>query len=437
MAACDLTIELDDEKRVYSGGEIIAGNIVVQCERDTNCKALEVSTNWATHGRGNIDQGISQTATVFGGLWQAGQEYRYPFQLKSAEWPPTYYGNILNVSHSVRARAKISWAVDPKVEKEFTVATSNSPDDGLPTRAAEKGVGNLIGWIFAAIIFSLFAFFLVWFVPIILLVVGMIWFFKSYLPKQLTGVVTADVQPRRIAPGLPIKCHLDFTPKRNVSINAVTCAIRCVEKCVSGSGSNRKTHTHELFSRIETLADAQRLSAHEKQLFDFDFLIPVSAAPTLKLSDNELLWSVEMRIDIPRWPDWTETIDLNVEPSRVVAGESNIPVEHPPEDAWLHEVLNQLEQSDSRERIEIVLEAIRDHHFSMAIETKGAMDAAPDRSVGERGQWLNGYYEARDMFVALFMPSDAAPVASSRWSGTVKILDFEHDKEVLVVKAMP
>jgi hypothetical protein len=439
VATCNLTIELDDERKAYVGGETVSGTVVVRCDNDTQCQGLEVSTNWATHGRGNIDQGVGEQTTVFSGSWMVGQEYRYPFQLRSAEWPPTYFGSYLNVSHTVRARAKIAWAVDPKAEKEFTVVATNAPDDAQPKRQPAGAVGGVIGWIILAAVLALFAVFLFWVVPIILVIAGLVWFFKSYLPKQLTGEVLADVQPNRVRPNEPLNCHLEFTPQRNLSINGITCTLRCVERCSSGSGSNRRTHTHELFLQVATLAAAQILPAQQKQTFAPDLRLPKTAPPSMKLSDNELLWTIDMRIDIPRWPDWTKSFQLTVAPSKESLEELSSAALGDPsdDDAWLHEVLNQLEQSGDRERLEVILQAIGEDQFNMTIETQGLMEDPPQLSTGERGQWLSGYYEPHDLLVALFLPASAPPpVAGPKWRGSFKILDFDHARELLVLKAL-
>ncbi len=438
MATCSLTIEIDDQQKAYVGGETVSGTVVVRCDKDTQCQGLEVSTNWATHGRGNIDQGVGEQTTVFSGSWMVGQEYRYPFQLRSAEWPPTYFGSFLNVSHTVRARAKIAWAVDPKVEKEFTVVATQAPDDAQPKRAATGSFGSVLGWIILAAVLAIFSIFLLWIVPIILVIAAIVWFFKSYLPKQLTGDVVADVQPNRVLPDEPLNCQLAFTPKRNLSINGITCTLRCIEKCSSGSGSNRKTHTHELFSQVATLATAQILPAQKKQTFAPVLQIPETAPPSMKLSDNELLWTLDMRIDIPRWPDWTKTFKLAVVPPKEPLGERSTAAtgNSSDDDTWLHEVLNQLAQSSDRERLEVILQAIREDQFTITLETQGTLEHPPQLTIGERGQWLSGYYEPHDLLVALFLPANAPPpVAGPKWRGSFKILDFDHARELLVLKA--
>ena len=92
---------------------------MVRAEQNVTCKGLDVACIWTTHGRGNIQRGENDGKTLFAGNWDAGLEYRYPFELNTAAWPPTYYGTFLNVSQLVEARAKLPWSFDPKTSVEI------------------------------------------------------------------------------------------------------------------------------------------------------------------------------------------------------------------------------------------------------------------------------------------------------------------------------
>ena len=143
MAACQLVINVDDPARPRSAGESITGTIIVRAEKPVNCKALVARCIWSTHGRGNVDMGVVDDSSLFEGTWQAGQEYRYPFKLNTAAWPPTYYGTYLNIGHYVNAQAKLSWATDPKAQVEFPVTAANAPDDLKPTTKPPKPAGAI------------------------------------------------------------------------------------------------------------------------------------------------------------------------------------------------------------------------------------------------------------------------------------------------------
>ena len=440
MAACTLKIELDDAYRPRSGGEELSGSVVVQCHKNIQCNGLEVSTGWKTHGRGNVDSGVCETVTVYSGAWQAGQTYRYSFKLHAGTWPPTYHGNFLNVRHAVSAQAKIPWSFDPKTEFEFPLVVNESPVDLQPTRPELSGIGKYIGWIIAGILLLVFGFLLIWLVPILLIIGGLVWFFKSYLPKQMTGNVEFTVEPVRAKPGTVIAGHLKFTPRRNATINNIRYRVRCIEQCVSGSGSNRKTHTHELLQVSEELAGGQVLSAGMPQEFRFEYQLPVQAAPSLDLNDNDLKWSVEARIDIPRWPDWSKEIPVIVEPAGEVvsATPDGFVAAEPlsPEDQWLREVLEQLQQSSQDpERLALVLQAIKEHRFKMAVILEEESQPPPANSPGP-GQWFDGYLVDPELAVQLFVPADRpVPELEVKWLVLVQIVDFDPKRESLVLHA--
>ncbi|MDX1927411.1 MAG: hypothetical protein SFV81_12895 [Pirellulaceae bacterium] len=440
MAACNLTIQLDEPKRIRTGGEQVTGTVIVRCEKDLNCKGLVVETRWSTHGQGNVDSATVDETILFQGDWQAGQEYKYPFKLKAGEWPPTYYGTFLNVSHSVDARAKLAWAIDPKASAEFPLVVASSPVDVQPSRKQVSSGNNWIGIIIVVAIAAVFAAAFWWLIPIIAIVAFFAWFFKSFLPKQLTGSIETKLEPRRLKPGDVVKGQLSFTPKWSVNINQITLGFSGVEKCVSGSGSNRKTHSHVLSQHIQQLAKAQRLPAGQKQSFDFELRVPKPAAPSMKMVDNEILWSVVLRIDIPRWPDWTETFPLIVESSSPAEETDRIQAAQmdSAEDEWLDQVIDQLQESQDAGSLRLILEAIREHEFSMSLEVECDCEELTTHYVPEvPGKWLATFDNRLALDVCLFVPSSMElPAEDTIWRGRVGIVDYDSDQDMLYARML-
>ena len=441
MAACNLKIQLDEPKKIRLGSEVVTGTVIVRCDKDTNCKGLTVCTRWTTHGRGNVDSGLGAEEVVFQGAWQAGQEYKYGFKLAAASWPPTYYGTYLNVSHYVEARAKLAWAVDPKASVEIPVVVTTSPADVQPSRKQSASGCGPFGWVVLGLIALVFAVAFWWLIPIIAVIAGLVWFFKSFLPKQLTGSIETKLEPRRVKAGGVVRGHLSFTPKRSVNINAINYNFTGAENCSSGSGSNRKSHKIELAKQVGQLAGAQRLAGGQLQSFDFEFNVPANAAPSMKLIDNEVVWTVELRIDIPNWPDWTETFTLIVEPSEQTATETarlEVGQTRSADDEWFDQVLEQLQESTDSDRLRLVLELIREHEFKVTFDIEAEL-AVPKTSYlpEEAGVWLEAYDNARDLYVALFVPTTlVAPQIESTWSGRIGIIDYISEDELLIARML-
>lgn len=440
MAACKLRIELDEPSRTRVGGEPVAGVVVVSSDKDVQCKGLTVASNWGTHGRGNIARGEVERKELFKGEWLAGQEYRYPFSLASASWPPTYYGHHLNVSHFVEARADVPWALDPKVTEEFRVIARETPDNLAPVDNTVKH-SHWIGWLVGTVIVGLL---LTAVVPLALIAMplaaigfGGYWFFFTFLPRQITGDVSLSVEPAAIEPGQTLRGSCEFTPKRNTTINGITWTVRCAEICVSGSGSNRTTHTHEVLTKTHRLMEPGALQAGRRHHFDFSFDVPASAPPSMAFTDNNISWNSELRIDIPSWPDWTKKVPLvvKVAPHDFAALPASsgdvITATLVDDEPWLTEVLQQVIQSkDDPERLEVVLDAVKEQTFPMTIDVQGEAEEPYEAEIDDEGAWVAAIDPQRKVRLVLFVPA-AIGARSLHWVShlqcTTRVVGYESE----------
>ncbi|MEO8498616.1 MAG: hypothetical protein ABI614_26435 [Planctomycetota bacterium] len=455
MAACELKIVLDDPATLRTDGAPVSGTVIVTTTAPVKCNALEVTTRWSTHGMGNIDQGDVDACVAFEGEWDADREYRYPFTLKTAAWPPTYYGNFLNVGHYVQARAKVSWSSDPKVQIEFPVAAASAPEDLKPTEPLTAKRNSLIGWIIGIVLLliflPLFGMLFVFLIPILAIGGAVYWFTRVYLPRCVTGLVECSVTPARVMAGEAVQGQLRFTPKRDANINGISWKVKCSEKCVSGSGSNKKTHHHELLNKTEQLAEAGPLRAGQVQAFEFTFTIPPKSPPSLKFSDNELIWQGELRIDIPRWPDWVKEFPLTVVPSATEAAtiatlpafgagvDATGPPLTPEEETWFDEVAQQITDSEfDPDRLRMVLAAVQDQVFGIRVDVLEQMTEPPESASNESGTWTLARYRRRDLELALLWPAGGGPPAdgSFLWCGRATMLGFDEDSECLLMRVV-
>lgn len=450
MAKCALTIELDEPERPHIGGEPIRGTVVVRAEQNVNCKGLEVACVWATHGRGNIARGESESKTLFAGNWDASLEYRYPFELHTAAWPPTYYGTYLNVSHLVEARAKLPWSFDPKASVEFPVVATSSPEDLAPVNN-KKGGSSLIGWVVGTILmivvipllFLALGMALVFILPIALIGGGLFWFFRVFLPSRVTGAVECDVQPLRVAAGQSLKGNLKFTPPRDLKVNGIHWKITAKEQCVSGSGSNRTTHTHKILEKTQSLANEGQLAGGLPQSFEFEFPLAANSPPSLKFTDNELIWEGEVRIDIPKWPDWVKTFKLTVTPAAAPAAQE--PLEKAPAavaapgegDLSFDDVARQLLMSeDDPARRRLVIDAVLGQTFSLRadLESRLSLSEAPSNGTGT---WLLAHHHGSGLALAILWPdSGSAPWAPlAGWQGVATVAGYDTSCNRVVMHA--
>ena len=478
MAACVITIQLNDNEP-RRGGATLSGVVVVKPDKEIQCKGLVVRTIWSTHGRGNVDTAEVASQSLFQGTWQSGQEYRYPFTLATAVWPPTYHGSYLNVGHYVAAQAKVSWSIDPKAQVEYRVVANDAPADLKPTAAAPKQSG----FIAAAILGVIAVLFVTAFVPLLLIamlflgpILGLTYVYKVILPKRVTGPVTCDLASAKVRAGQNVKANLVFTPARRSTINGIEWKIRCVEECVSGSGSNRRTHTCELFQDTVPVCGPTELKPGEKQSFELDYKLPANAAPSLKFADNKLQWTVVPRIDIPRWPDWTKTLepvviaDTSAFPgmpglSSAKAGDDPLPGQPPvvsgqaigvgseaaasektvADEAWLRQIIVQIQQTQHEEdALAMVLAAVRDFEFPIVVTLEDEIDTPEFADEAEftrwdDAEWWRAYCPAQNMDVALAWedgyPSDVQ--AGKTWRGIASIVGYEVESKQLLMVVNP
>jgi hypothetical protein len=237
-----------------------------------------------------------------------------------------------------------------------------------------------------------------------------------------------------------------FTPKREITINGIQWSVTCVEKCVSGTGSNKTTHRCELLNRQERLAEHMALRAGQPQSFQFAFQLPQQAQPSLKFKENELTWTGEVRIDIPKWPDWVKSFPLTVVPSAASAAAmgsqlaeqnaaSNAPLSE--EEAWFDEVVRQVMQSrGDMARMQTVVNAVGNQVFSLRASLLEPLDNPPRSASRERGEWMLAYYERQDEELCLLWPAPHRPPAEhvSNWHGKAVIIGFDEEFDSLLMR---
>ncbi len=323
MSKCDLRIEFDRADRTYRGGDEVTGTVHVQVNRDVRCDGMLVEHFWQTHGRGNTATGPKQTSVLFKGDWQAGQAFSYPFRFQVPHGPPTYHGNYLNVDHYINARVDIPWAIDPKHKEEYILQPGDAQYGNLPSSHGQqqKGKQQLVkfGLPIGVVMIVLGALF-IFPCGIILIPLGCFLLFASLrksLAEKKIGEVDLRFSSLRVAPGGAVRLELGFTPRKSSALGGITAKLLAIEQCVSGSGTNKTTHTHKLHQQTMTLARQGQLIAGEPIRLDASIPIPETDAFSFSASDNELTWSLEVRIDIPMWPDWVEKQVLTVRPAPV------------------------------------------------------------------------------------------------------------------------
>jgi hypothetical protein len=320
MSKCDLAIQFDRADRTYLPGEEVTGTVRVQVNQDVRCDELLLETFWQTHGRGNSDTGPKQSVALYRGDWVAGTSHQYPFRFTAPDGPPTYHGHYLNIDQYVSIRVDIPWAIDPKRKEDYLLLPRTRPFGNLPRTTSKPGVGGFIASAgvpvgVGLIVLGMFCLFPFGFILIPAGLIILFFSLRKVLAEKRIGKVLLAWGATQVAPGSSVPVRMTFTPRKTSRLNGITAKLTATEKCTSGSGTNRTTHTHRVYERTVALINECDVVAHQPVQAEVKIPIPDTEAYSFAASDNELVWQVEVRIDIPLWPDWVEKKILTIRPA--------------------------------------------------------------------------------------------------------------------------
>jgi hypothetical protein len=322
MAKCGLSIELQQVDPALKGGDKVRGHVRVDADADVRCRSITVYAGWRTRGKGNVAQELGPKVELFSGDLVAGQSMRFPFEVETLRWPASYNGYQFSVEHFIETTADIPWAFDPKVSTPIYVLPGETRETDFP-KPIDLGKFPQIA---IAIVFSVMGMITLFMmlgpnpivlaiapVGIMLVILGLLLTFK-WLPKMYVGQVKYELSPLKLSPGESLIGSLSIRPNRTIKPEYIRLRITANETCISGSGSNAKTHRHEIFQRDIMLANHPELSGDKTVHYEINTQLPPVAAYSIKLTSNELQWLTELRVGIPGLVDWKDRRVLTVVP---------------------------------------------------------------------------------------------------------------------------
>ncbi len=149
---------------------------------------------------------------------------------------------------------------------------------------------------------------------------------RNVVAGRKLGPVQASLDSTHLRPGGEAACKLRFRPSGNVSINGVSAKLKGWEEVVrvsrkrSAAGSNNSsrtsssTYSHTVHESEVVLAPARVVPAGEEVVVEAAVPVPAGAPFTFMARYNRLKWSIEVHIDIERWPDWSMTFPVTIRP---------------------------------------------------------------------------------------------------------------------------
>ncbi|MBK9647936.1 MAG: hypothetical protein IPO67_22735 [Deltaproteobacteria bacterium] len=313
MSWCTLTLSVQDGDRPLHAGDVLEGEVTIQITRAGRCDGLRVELLVRALGKGNTSERALTVVPLFVGEWATGTPLRYPFRLTIPPAPPPMEGELMTVSHVLRAVAEVPWAIDPKEEHPLTLVPSPewrsraAAQDPVAAHINGRKVGPM--WVPGAIVFVLLVFTCM---PVALLILPLA--LLMFIPSSRNAIsawrtpkVTVTV-PRRVHPGqaVPVLIELD---RFSAPLKAVSASLICVERVISGSGKHQRTYEQTLYE--ETLA----LSPNEKRTrFEGHGVLPDLPMWSFEGGSYSVNWMLLVRLECSAWPDWITAWPLSLDP---------------------------------------------------------------------------------------------------------------------------
>lgn len=341
MASCDVELVLDREDPTYRAGEPVTGSVRVTADEDLPDGKLVVQVQWRTHGRGNGSEGHPKRITLHRGGWTDGEVTEHAFELPTPDdGPLSYTGKYLFVSWYVDARAELAWKRDPEATAELLLLPGEPPDappEPAPFEGADRpkaGEGCLIafGFVFAGAGLATGTMYVLhllgraeiegdaWVAGFLglafTLVGGGIAFgaARRRIARRKLGDLTVRLDRTRLRPGDAVDVTLLLRPRGELRITGATARLHGYERCVSGSGTNKKTYTHTVHRAVQVLFDERRLAPGREAEAGASLVVPADAPTSFESTSNDLIWSVTVTVSLPGWPYWEQEYPLEVLP---------------------------------------------------------------------------------------------------------------------------
>ncbi|GEM_PF-520024 len=335
MSKCRIVITFDRPDRIYYGGDTVRGVAKIIVQDDTKGNGIKLTHRWRTHGRGNTDYGPEEIVILAGPqLLMAGEELEFTFEFTAPTYPVTYRGHLIYVDHYVRIDVDVPWSRNPWAEEEYLLRPGKLPAQmtgqrdqliSLKPPVADAGMpGKFLLWLVVILLLGVVAAFAFFLLPVIAVVAAWFWVRKMAVVARV-GNVEVTLPHLIVAPKEPWPVTIRFTPRKSFTINSIALQITATESATSGSGSNKSTTTHPLISERHVIREGGLLvggeTVDEKLIINF----PDTQAYSFEQSDNNIRWTAEIRIDIPKYPDWSKTEQLQVVPIEFLGEQARLP----------------------------------------------------------------------------------------------------------------
>ena len=225
-------------------------------------------------------------------------------------------------------------------------------------------------------------------------------------------------------------------------IQSITAEIAGNEIVVSGSGTDRTTHTHPLHRQKLVLLDSPSVRRGELLELQPQLEFPDTVAWSVDLPDNQIVWTVTLAIRLKMWPDWVSVRTIRLLPRPAAAVNEN------PNPAFetisLHELVeiaSYLEKCGSdTARIDEKVLAHADKLFTVSVDVDEVLEAGDgfDDPEYASGRTVSGRLTGTEYYIGVRLPAryNAEVDRLGRghvWTGSGAIIRWDPLLERLII----
>lgn len=349
MSKYSLAIEFEAPRPRFTSGQTVRGVVKVSARAACTCKALRIELYWVNDLSDPPEEFSALKTDIFSGPWEVG-EHRVPFEITMPQGPHSYRDRYIRVNWHLRATAVIPMAADPVNEVEFLLGPGpfgeparyiagdirhnwvekkrQGPERSEPRSALNYqsafymafGLFMVLGAIYGIIDYSLGIGVILLLGVALLLSSGaetIAWIRSNMGLKDLDNRGFRVEWPDAvIQPGdkIPIVVHLD----NDDGIRSVKANLICL------------TRKHLIRIRLQKRVDDQvREFVIEEINFPLQKMgnttnrlhmqgeveLPAEAAPVYYDEERQLLWAIDLRIQMDKWGEVQRRFFLDVRPA--------------------------------------------------------------------------------------------------------------------------
>lgn len=134
-----------------------------------------------------------------------------------------------------------------------------------------------------------------------------------WLASQLFESVSVNLEPWPMRIGSSSLCVVEVMPKRDLMLNEAFVHLSCEEIVTYSDGEGDSTSVpHVVFEQKYVLSPQVELKKGELVRWSALIELPADMSVSFDSSNNEVKWTLQTSLDVPNWPDWDDSHEVQV-----------------------------------------------------------------------------------------------------------------------------